>query len=363
VSKYRIQHYTTSVTIPAGSGSVSDVLAHDLNGLVRGLVITPPASLTGSSYSVTVSGYYTLSSLSAGSKEIAINDANNNPLQFPVASKAGDSWLTISVPSDTGATGTLTSDTTNVSNNDTVTIGSRVYTFKTSLTEVYATGTVTDGNATNVSDGDTITIGSTTYRFKNTMAQVNDVQIGASADASAQSLIYAINGAGTPSSDYYTGTTANASASAGTLASHAFTVTAKTLGTAGNLVAFSTTSTHLTLGNNTGSHLNGGVNSVANEVKVDGSSADTSLGNLVAAINSASGAGTKYSTATPANTDVSAGTVTSHATVVTALSETIAGDSIVTTTTASHLSWGAATLSGSGESVDRVFVIDAYIER
>jgi hypothetical protein len=363
VSKYRIQHYSTSIIIPAGSASASDVLARDINGLVRGIIINPPASLTGSSYGVTVSGYYTVATLSAGSVSALINDSNSNPLQFPVASQAGDSWLQIACAGDTAATGTLTSDTTNVSAADTVTIGSQVYTFVSALTEAYATGTVTDGNTLNVTDGDTITIGTQTYRFKNTMLAINDVQIGASADATAQSLIYAINGAGTPGSDYFTGTVANASASAGTLASHAFTVTASTLGTAGNSIVFSKSSSHLTLGNNTGNHLNGGVNSVANEVKVDGSSADTSLGNLVAAINGASGAGTKYSTATPTNAQVTAGAVTSHASLVTADVETIAGDSIATTTTASHLSWSHATLTGSGEASSRTFAIDVYIER
>lgn len=248
------------------------------------------------------------------------------------------------------ATGTLTSNNTNVSNGDTVTIGSSVYTFKTALTEAYATATITDGNATNVSDGDTITIDSTVYRFKNTMAQVNDVHIGASADATAQSLIYAINGAGTPGTDYFTGTVANASVTAGTLSAHAFTVTAKALGTAGNAIAISTTSSHLTLSNNTGNHLNGGVNPVANEVLID-STADLSLTNLASAINGTSGAGTKYSTATAANTQVTCGAVASHAVVVTAITLGLAGNSIASTTTAATLSWGAATLTGGTDYI------------
>jgi hypothetical protein len=361
LNRYLVKHYISTVIIPAGSASIYDVLPEDLNGIVRGLIITPPASLTGSSYSVIVSNYYSLTTLAAGSKKVAINDSNNNPLQFPVASLKGDSWLLIAVAGDTAATGTLTSDTTNVSNSDTVTIGSQVYTFKTNLTEAKATGTVTDGNTNNVTDNDTITIGSVTYRFKNTLAQINDVQIGADADTTAQSLIYAINGAGTPGTDYFTGTVANPSVTAGTLGSHAFTVTAKALGTGGNSIVLTKSSTHLTVsGSGT---LSGGVNSVANEVKVDGSSADTSLGNLVAAINGASGAGTKYSTATPANTQVTAGAVASHATLITADVEVIGGDSIVTTTTAAHLSWGHTTLTGSGEASDRTFGIEAYIQR
>src|SRR5665213_974555 len=126
--KYRIQHYTSSVTIPAGSASISDVLGNDLNGLVRGLIITPPASLTGSSYSVVVSGYYTISTLAANSKEIALADANSNPLAFPIANKAGDSWLMIAVAGDTAAQGILTDgNTNNAADGNTVTIGTTVY--------------------------------------------------------------------------------------------------------------------------------------------------------------------------------------------------------------------------------------------
>jgi hypothetical protein len=234
VSRYRIQHYTSSVTIPAGSNTISDVLTGDLNGLLRGIIINPPASLTGSSYSFTASGYYTISTLSAGSKSINTVDSHNNPLQFPIASKKGDSWLTITVAGDTAATGTLTSDTTEVS------------------------------------DGDTVTIGSTVYRFKTTIAQINDV--------------------------HRTGT------------------------------------------------------------------ADTTLGNLAKAINANGVAGTDYFTGTVANTQVSSSTVSSHAITITALVETAAGNSIATTTTATHLSWGASTLAGSGEASDRTFSIEAFIE-
>ena len=45
-----------------------------------------------------------------------------------------------------------------------------------------ATGVLTS-DGTNVSDGDTVTIGSTVYRFKNTMAAAYDVKIGANAAA------------------------------------------------------------------------------------------------------------------------------------------------------------------------------------
>ena len=364
--RYKIQKYTSSVTIPLGSGSIQDIPTRDINGLLRALVITPPASLTGSSYSAQVGDLNTFSTLSAGSTATKLADANNYPLAIPVACQANNPWLTIAVAGDTGATGVLTSNNTNVSNADTVTIGllaggTKVYTFKTALTEAYATGTVTDGNATNVSDGDTLTIGSTVYRFKTVMLAINDVQIGASADATAQSLIYAINGAGTPGTDYFTGTVANTSVSAGTLASHAFTLTALALGTGGNAIVLTTTSAHLTL--SAGGTLTGGVNSIANEVKISGVNADGSLTALAAAINGTAGAGTTYSTATVAHPDVTSSAVASHALTITANVENLGGDSITTTKSAVTLSWAHATLTGSGEAAARTFSIEAYIER
>ncbi len=237
MSKYRIQHYKSSVTIPAGSGSITDVLTKDMNGLLRGLVITPPATLTGSSYSVAVNSLYSIGSLAAGSTAQLINDSHNNPLQFPVSNQAGDSWLTIAAAGDTAATGTLT-----------------------------------DGNTNNVSDNDTVTIGTTVYRFKNTLAQLYDVKIGANADATLLSLAKTINGTGVANTDMFVGT--------------------------------------------------------------------------------------------PAHTLVTASSsVTSHHITITANSEVIGGDSIATTSTATYMTWGAATLTGSGEASDRIFGIEAYIER
>lgn len=56
-----------------------------------------------------------------------------------------------------------------------------------------ATGTITS-NGTNVSDADTVTIGANTYTFKNTpTTAAGQVQIGASATKSMQNLIDAIN--------------------------------------------------------------------------------------------------------------------------------------------------------------------------
>lgn len=95
---------------------------------------------------------------------------------------------------------------------------------------------------------------------------------------------------------------------------------------------------------------------VANEVLL-GSDADDSLANLVLAINGGAGIGTKYSTGTVANTQVSAGAVTAHATTLTALEIGFAGNKIATTTNESKLSFAHVTMVGGvGGSMEDVAV-------
>ena len=77
----------------------------------------------------------------------------------------------------------------------------------------YGPGTAAVGDVrtdTNPADGATITIGGKVYRFKTTMAAINDVQLGASATDTTLALKKAINLDGIAGTDYYTGTTANA---------------------------------------------------------------------------------------------------------------------------------------------------------
>lgn len=60
--------------------------------------------------------------------------------------------------------------TTNPSNNDTLTINGRAYTFKTALAGTAATASVQGLAATQPADGYTITVGSKTYTFKNSVS-------------------------------------------------------------------------------------------------------------------------------------------------------------------------------------------------
>jgi hypothetical protein len=259
--------------------------------------------------------------------------------------------VTFGTTAETGAnaaTGTPTSNNTNVSDADTVTIGSAVYTFKSALTEAYATGTLTSNN-TQVSANDTVTLGSIMYKFVSSLTgAANEVLIGAAADDSLTNLASAINGTTGAGTTYGTGTVANTAASStATPSSHILTFTALTLGTAGNSVALAKSAATLTVSHAT---LQGGVNSVADEVFID-SSADASLTNLQSAINGTTGAGTKYSTATTANTQVTCGAVASHAVIVTAITAGEAGNAIATTKSAATLSWGNTTLTGGTDNL------------
>lgn len=113
----------------------------------------------------------------------------------------------------TKASGTITSDETNVSNNDTVVIVNKTYTFKTSLTPAEG-----------------------------------EVLIGADADASLLNLIRAINHTGTPNTDYKCAAAHTQVTAASSVTAHAFAVTAIYTGTGPNSYATTTTAAHLSWG-------------------------------------------------------------------------------------------------------------------
>lgn len=109
----------------------------------------------------------------------------------------------------------------------------------TVIDKLRATGVLTS-NQTNTSDNDTVKIGAITYRFKNTMAQAYDVKIGANAAATLANLVLAINGTGTAGTNYFAGTEAHTLVTAGEVSSHTVTITAVNIGYAANSVATTT---------------------------------------------------------------------------------------------------------------------------
>lgn len=129
-----------------------------------------------------------------------------------------------------------------------LTAGTGIYVKYTQTGDVAATGTLTSNN-TNVSDADTVTIGSKVYTFKTALTPTEgEVLIGGSADASLLNLIRAINHTGTYGTDYYV-SVANAQVSAASsVTSHTFAVTALSTGTAGNSIATTETAATLSWG-------------------------------------------------------------------------------------------------------------------
>jgi hypothetical protein len=122
------------------------------------------------------------------------------------------------------ATGTLTSDNTNVSDGETVTINGRVYTFKTTL----------DMSATCIAD---------------------QVLIGANADASLANLVKAVNLSGGVFGTDFTSVYRNMDVVGGSVSAHAVVFTSRVTGTAGNSVTTTETSAHLSWG---GATMSGG---------------------------------------------------------------------------------------------------------
>jgi len=105
---------------------------------------------------------------------------------------------------------------------------------------VVATSTVTQ-STDDLADNETLTIGTTVYRFKSTPTLAYDVKIGASAAITLDNLKSAINASGTPGTEYFAGTLIHPNVTATTNTNTTQVIDAKVVGIAGNLIA--TTST------------------------------------------------------------------------------------------------------------------------
>jgi hypothetical protein len=126
-------------------------------------------------------------------------------------------------------------------------LGASILTYKTLVGTTASVGTLTSDN-TNVSAGETVTIGFKVYTFRTSLVAEGDVLIGGSADASLLNLINAINHTGTPGTDYMcAGANVQVSAAVSVTA-HAFAVTALVAGLAGNSIVSTETSAHLAWG-------------------------------------------------------------------------------------------------------------------
>ena len=302
------------------------------------------------------------------------------------------------------AAGTLTA-TLPVVLGDTVTIGTDTYVIagdssnpkninisggtKTKATGVLTlTGNIVPGvhaesvltsDGTVPSSGDTVTIGDETYTFVSSLSDPAipfEVVIGTSAATALDNLKAAINLSAGAGSVYGTGTTKNTSVVATDNTDTTQKVVARVPGTAGNSIAVSETSNHLSWG---GSTLGGGVNAetvsingraysfvtvlseingadaIADQV-LFGSDSSVALDNLKLAVNAEGTAGSSYSTGTIKNADVLATTNESNAQTFEALVSGSAGNAITTTTTIVNGSFGGATLSGGSDATAAEFI-------
>lgn len=98
-----------------------------------------------------------------------------------------------------------------------------------------ATGILTPSD--NPADDETVTIGATVYTFKDTIGSAYDVHIGATLADTLDNLVAAINDSGGEGTDYGTGTDPHPSVSAERLPDPQIRVTAITAGAAGNSIA------------------------------------------------------------------------------------------------------------------------------
>jgi hypothetical protein len=107
----------------------------------------------------------------------------------------------------------------------------------------------------------------------------------------------------------------------------------------------------VTIGTNTYAFFNHITNSVPGQVKI-ATTFDGSMSNLIAAINHAAGSGTTYTTSTPTNPQVAAGSLARHSFTVTARTAGSSGNTnAVAASSASLLHWNGATLSGGVDYV------------
>lgn len=97
-------------------------------------------------------------------------------------------------------------------------------------------------------DNDTVTIGSQVYRFKTAIAAENDVLIGASATTARNNLVEAVNGGAGSGVQYHADTEAHPDVIAQASAGNTMQLAAKSGGAAGNSIATTETGANTSFG-------------------------------------------------------------------------------------------------------------------
>ena len=98
----------------------------------------------------------------------------------------------------------------------------------------------------NPTDDDTVTIGSVVYRFKTTPEQANDIKIGSAVTDTLASLEKTINGDGEAGTDYFAGTTTPLAIVTASISSQTLNLTATEAGIAGNSIALASSDANVT---------------------------------------------------------------------------------------------------------------------
>jgi len=238
---------------------------------------------------------------------------------------------------------------TNPINKATVTVGSNVYRFISALgAGVAATGTLTM-NTDQPHDGDTVLMGMTTYTFKSAFSAAptvaNEVLIAATTtEASMDNLIAAIEGSGTEGVEYSVGTVSQGAVTATKATADTMLVTYDSVGFLGNEYDTAGTATHATWGAAT---LTGGIDAqAANDVLIGGDT-EASIDNLVLAITA--GVDTsKYGTGTVANPLATAVKASAATMTATNLIKGVVGNSTAVAETLADGSWAGAATALSG---------------
>ena len=252
--------------------------------------------------------------------------------------------LIISEPVATQATGTLSISGV-VIDGQTVTIGTRVYQFRTGATaltsgnvavDISARGTKAQGTLTiaePLTAGDVIIIGDQTYVFvTGTGNAVGEIGIGADEAATKLAIVAAINGTDSINS-------ANTKVTASAFSGDVCTLTARYTGTQGNSIVTA--------------ELGQGLTHVSNVFNA------TTLGTTTAGVDpTAAHAGADLVTAI--NADASAVVTATGTTSVVATAKTagLAGNAYATTATMVNGAWGAVTLTGGADATPGQCFID-----
>lgn len=252
--------------------------------------------------------------------------------------------LIISEPVATQATGTLTISGV-VIDGQTVTIGPRVYQFRTGATaltsgnvavDISARGTKAQGTLTiaePVTAGDTIVVGDQTYVFVTGAADApGEIGIGADEAATKVNIPAAINGTDSIN-------TANTKVTASAFSGDVCTLTARYTGTQGNSIVTA--------------ELGQGLTHVSNVFNA------ATLGTTTAGVDvSATHAGTDLVTAINADTSAVVTATGTSSVVVTAKTAGLAANDYATTETMINGAWGAVKLAGGADAAPGQCFID-----